>query len=603
MENLHFSTLIHHQAQKYGDKVALKQKYNGLWMPISWNEFSDQVKRNAEALAYFGVKEQDTIGLFSTNKPECFYVDFGAYSNRAITVPFYATSSPAQLCPIIHETQLKIMFVGNQEQYDVLYSVIDQCPTIERIIVLDAEAVLHLSDGISMHYTNFIQLGHAHLYQRTITHRASSAQPDDIANILYTSGTTGLSKGVILTHQNYMEQLKNMQQVLPDLSDRDISINFLPLSHVFERTWCYLCFMTGIEVCINEHPTEIQETLKEIRPTIMCAIPRFWEKIYSGVLDKMAASSRTKRALLQHALTIGRLYNIDYWSANRQPPRWLQLFYSFYRRRVFSILKRRIGLDRGRMFPTGGAAISDEVSIFVHAVGLNLIIGYGLTESSAVVSCTLKRDYLVGSVGKVVPGVELKIGSNKEILIRGKSVTQGYYKNQSATVAAIDSEGWFHTGDAGYLKEGHLFLTERLKDLFKTSNGKYIAPQALETKLGIDPYIDQIAVIGDQRKFVSALIVPSFTSLEVYASTEKIAYNSMEELLANDAVQLLYTNRLQQLLTDFAAFEKIKRFKLLRVPFAIETGELTNTLKLKRRVIEEKYKNEIEEMYKEEPIF
>lgn len=603
MENLHFSTLIHRQAKKYGSKVALKYKHNGHWMPISWNEFSAQVKLNAQALAYFGVQEQENIGLFSQNRPECFYVDFGAYGNRAVTVPFYATSSATQICHIINEAQIKIMFVGDQEQYDTLYRVIDQCPTLSKIIVLNTQAVLHFADGISMHYQNFIKLGHAPYYSNTAINRAASAQLDDIANILYTSGTTGLSKGVILTHRNYIEQLNNMQNVISDLSDQDISINFLPLSHVFERTWCYLCFIKGIQVCINQYPTEIQETLKEIRPTIMCAVPRFWEKIYSGVQDKIRTSHWIKRLIMRHALKIGQTYQIDYLRENRQPPQLLQLLYTYYEKRVFSVLKKTIGLDRGRLFPTGGAAIPDEVNIFVHAVGLNLLIGYGLTESTAVVSCTLERGYQIGSVGQVVPGVELQIGRDHEILIRGKSVTQGYYKNQEATDAAIDHEGWFHTGDAGYLKDGHLFLTERLKDLFKTSNGKYIAPQALETKLSIDPYIDQVAIIGDQRKFVSALIVPAFPALEDYALEEDITYSSMEELLKNDRIILFYTKRMNKLLNDFAGFEKIKKFKLLTTPFTIETGELTNTLKLKRRVIEEKYKQEIEEMYQEEPIF
>lgn len=603
MENSHFSTLINHQALKYGDQVAIKYKQNKLWIPISWNNFSDQIKLNAQALAYLGVKEQENIGLFSQNRPECFYVDFGAYANRAVTIPFYATSSSVQVCNIINEARIRIIFVGDQEQYDTLYKIIDQCPTLEKIVTLNRETTLHLGDKISIHYQDFIKLGNEPLYSNMVIDRTKSAQLDDIANILYTSGTTGGSKGVILTHRNYIEQLKNMHNVVPNLSEKDISVNFLPLSHVFERTWCYFCFTEGAQVYINEFPTEIQDTLKEIRPTIMCAVPRFWEKIYSGVQDKIHTSSWIKRSIMKHALKIGKTYHIDYIKENKQPPLLIRMLYAFYDKKVFSVLRETIGLERGRLFPSGGAAIPNEVNVFVHSVGFNLLVGYGLTESTAVVSCTSEKGYQIGSVGQIVGGVELKIGQDNEILIRGKSVTQGYYKNQEATDAAIDHEGWFHTGDAGYLKDGHLFLTERLKDLFKTSNGKYIAPQALETKLGVDPYIDQVAIIGDQRKFVSALIVPAFPALEEYASTENIAYNSIEELLKDKRITLFYAKRVNKRLHDFARFEQIKKFKLLTDPFTIKTGELTNTLKLKRRIIEEKYKREIEEMYQEEPIF
>ena len=331
----------------------------------------------------------------------------------------------------------------------------------------------------------------------------------------------------------------------------------------------------------------------------MCSVPRFWEKVYAGVQEKINEATGLKKALMLDAIRVGKVHNLDYLRLGKTPPVMNQLKYKFYEKTIYSLLKKTIGIENGNFFPTAGAAVPDEITEFVHSVGINMIVGYGLTESTATVSCALPTGYDIGSVGVVLPGVEVKIGDNNEILLRGKSITKGYYRKAEATAAAIDSEGWFHTGDAGYFKNGQLYLTERIKDLFKTSNGKYIAPQALETKLVIDRYIDQIAIIADQRKFVSALIVPVYGLVKEYAKEKGIEYKNMNELLLHPKVQGLFRARIETLQQQFAHYEQIKRFTLLTEPFSMERGELTNTLKLKRSVVAVNYKDVIEKMYEE----
>jgi long-chain acyl-CoA synthetase len=383
------------------------------------------------------------------------------------------------------------------------------------------------------------------------------------------------------------------------MSDQDVSMNFLPMTHVFEKAWVYLCVHKGVQVCINLRPADIQTTIKEIRPTLMCSVPRFWEKVYAGVQEKIAETTGLKKKLMLDAIRIGRIHNIDYLRVGKTPPLSIQIRYKFYEKTIYNLLKKTIGIENGNFFPTAGAAVPDEICEFVHSVGIDMLVGYGLTESTATVSCTSQTGYTIGSVGQPMPNVEVKIGENNEILLRGKTITKGYYKKAEATAEAIDEDGWFHTGDAGYMKDGELYLTERIKDLFKTSNGKYIAPQAIETKLVIDRYIDQIAIIADQRKFVSALIVPVYPFVEDYAQKKGIAYSSLEELLQHPKIIGLFKARIDTLQQAFAHYEQIKRFTLLPHPFSLEKGELTNTLKVKRNVLNANYAKEIERMYEE----
>lgn len=597
----HLSVLVHRRAEKYGDKVALKYRdyETSQWIPITWNQFSQTVRQVANALVELGVQEEENIGIFSQNKPECLYVDFGAFANRAVTIPLYATSSPAQAQYIINDAQIRYIFVGEQFQYDAAFSVFGFCQSLQQLIIFDRAVVRDPRDMTSIYFDEFLETGKALPNNDIVEERTSRASDDDLANILYTSGTTGEPKGVMLHHSNYMEAFRIHDIRLVDMTDQDVSMNFLPLTHVFEKAWTYLCIHKGVQICINLRPVDIQTTIKEIRPTLMCSVPRFWEKVYAGVQEKIALETGLKKAMMLDAIKVGKIHNIDYLRKGKTPPLMNQLKYKFYEKTVYALLKKTIGIENGNFFPTAGAAVPDEICEFVHSVGINMLVGYGLTESTATVSCFLNKGYEIGSVGTIMPDVEVKIGEENEILLRGKTITKGYYKKAEATAAAIDKDGWFHTGDAGYMKDGQLYLTERIKDLFKTSNGKYISPQALETKLAIDRYIDQIAIIADQRKFVSALIVPVYGFVKDYAKEKGIEYKDMEELLQHPKVIGLFRARIDTLQQQFAHYEQVKRFTLLPEPFSMERGELTNTLKLKRPVVAKNYKELIDKMYEE----
>ena len=597
----HLSVLVHRQAQKYGDKTALRYRdyQTAQWIPISWNQFSETVKQAASSLVALSVEEEENIGIFSQNKPECLFVDFAAFANRAVTVPLYATSSPAQAQYIINDAQIRFLFVGEQFQYDAAFSIFGFCPSLQQIIIFDRDVVKDPRDVSSIYFDEFLEMGEGLPHNEVVEERTSRASEDDLANILYTSGTTGEPKGVMLHHSCFLEAFRIHDIRLVDMTDEDVSMNFLPLTHVFEKAWSYLCIYKGVQICVNLRPADIQMTIKEIRPTLMCSVPRFWEKVYAGVQEKIAETTGIKKTLMMDAIRVGRIHNIDYIRQGKTPPLMLHLKYKFYEKTIYSLLKKTIGIENGNFFPTAGAAVPDEICEFVHSVGIDMLVGYGLTESTATVSCTSKTGYDIGSVGQVMPDVEVKIGEDNEILLRGKTITKGYYKKAEATAATIDADGWFHTGDAGYFKNGQLYLTERIKDLFKTSNGKYIAPQALETKLVIDRYIDQIAIIADQRKFVSALIVPVYGFVKDYAKEKGIEYKDMEELLQHPKIVGLFRARIDPLQKKFANYEHIKRFTLLPEPFSMEKGELTNTLKLKRPVVAKNYKEMIDKMYEE----
>ena len=597
----HLSVLVHRQAEKYGEKIALKYRDYTLaqWMPVTWNRFSAVVRRVSCALAALGVDEGENVGVFSQNKPECLYTDFGAFANRAVTIPLYATSSSAQVQYIVNDAQIRFLFVGEQYQYDTAFHAFGFCHPLQKLIIFDPKVQRDARDVTSMYFDEFLSLGDAEGLDALVEERTSRATEDDLANILYTSGTTGEPKGVMLRHSNYIAAFRAHDIIFTSLTDRDVSMNFLPLTHIFEKAWTFFCLHRGIQVCINLHPQDIQMTIKEVRPTAMCSVPRFWEKVYAGVQERIAQESGIRRRLIEDAIRVGRMHNIDYVRVGKTPPIGLHLKYLFYEKTVYHLLKKIIGIENGTFFPTAGATVSDEICTFAHSVGINLLVGYGLTESTATVSCFGLTHYEIGSVGTVIPGLEVKIGKDNEILLRGKTITSGYYKRPGANAAAFDADGWFHTGDAGYLKGNDLYLTERLKDLFKTSNGKYISPQALETKLGIDRYIDQIAVIADGRKFVSALIVPVYPLVEAYAKDKGLEWHSREELLRHPKVEALFRARIDTLQQPFAHYEQVKRFTLLPAPFSMERGELTNTLKLRRGVVAENYKDLIEKMYEE----
>ena len=596
-----FSRLIHEQAKKYGEKTALSYRdYScNKWIPISWNTFSEKVTTVSNALVELGIRVQENIAVFSQNMPEDFYVDFGAYGIRAVTIPFFPNSSPSQIKYMVDDAEIRLIFVGEQQQYDTIIPIFPLSSTLEHLVIFDRNVVRHPTDRFSIYFDDFLKLGLQRSHQEEVNRRTALARPEDIANILYTSGTTGVSKGVVLTHKMYQTAMRENDKALP-LSENDIFLNFLPFTHVFERGWAYLGLSEGCQQAINLRPTDILQSLKEVHPTCMSAVPRFWEKVYEGVLEKANHLSGIKRKLFRKAMTIGRIYQIDYLSKGRKPPMWLSLEYKFLESTIIDVLKKSLGLERSNFFPTAGAAISKEVEAFVHICGIQMITGYGLTESTATVSCgRIGQPFTIGSVGRVLEGVTAKIGENDEILLKGDTIFKEYYRKPKETHEVIDDEGWFHTGDAGYIKNGELFLTDRIKDLYKTSNGKYIAPQQIESKLIVDRFIDQIVVIADRHKYVSALIVPSYTLLQEYAKQQGIAYQSLEELCNNQQVHNYLSERINTLQQDLAYYEQVKRFRLLPQPFSMERNEITSTLKMRRKVIFEHYSEEIESMYQE----
>ncbi len=422
---------------------------------------------------------------------------------------------------------------------------------------------------------------------------------DDIANILYTSGTTGDSKGVILTHSQFNAAMVANSKCVP-VNENDRIMNFLPYTHIFERGWAILCLYAGATMIVNTYPQEVQQSMRETHPTCMSAVPRFWEKVYMGVMDKIDHSSAVQRKLFRHALEVGRRHNIEYLSLGKKPPMALHLEYEMLNRTVFSLVRKELGLENAHFFPTAGAAVSAYVEEFVHSIGINMVVGYGLTESLATVSCNhLGKPYTVGGVGIPIEGIDIKVSEEGEILLKGPTITMGYYNREDLTKQSFTEDGYFKTGDAGYLKGGELFLTERIKDLFKTSNGKYIAPQMIESKLLVDKYIDQICIIADERKFVSALIVPVYSLLEEYGRAHNITFSSREELCKDSQIIEMMKERIDTLQQQLAHYEQVKRFTLLPNPLSMAKGELTNTLKIRRRVLNENYKEIIDKMYEE----
>ncbi|MCR4915568.1 MAG: long-chain fatty acid--CoA ligase [Prevotella sp.] len=597
--NSHLSRLIHDVAAKYGDREALIYKDYGSrqWKSYSWNEFSTQVRQVSNALLNMGVGVQENVGVFSQNSVHYLFTDFGAWGIRAVTIPFYATSSEQQIQFIINDARIRFIFVGEQAQYDKARRVFATCHTLERIIVFDPAVVIPKGDTTSIHFSDFMKLGEGFPRQSEVDNLCRQATMDDIANILYTSGTTGDSKGVVLTCGQYHAAMEANHECVP-VSDKDRVLNFLPFTHIFEKGWKILCITMGARLIVNTNPLEVQQSMRETHPTCMSAVPRFWEKVYMGVQEKIEASSAVKRKLFEHALKIGRRHNIDYLSKGRRPPMGLHLEYEMLNKTVFSLVRKELGLENAHFFPTAGATVSQHVEEFVHAIGINMMVGYGLTESLATVTCDhLDVPYTIGSVGRPISSISIRISDEGEILLKGPTITRGYYNRDDLTRQSFTEDGYFRTGDSGYIKDGELFLKDRIKDLFKTSNGKYIAPQMIESKLLVDKYIDQIAIIADQRKYVSALIIPEYRLLEEYAREHGINFSSRVDLCQNAQIHAMITERIDTLQQQLAQYEQVKRFTLLPQPFSLERGELTNTLKIKRRVLNDNYSKEIEKMY------
>ena len=601
MENI-LTDLVRHQAARYG---AARQAFSvidvegGRLIPSTWGDFMRDVDNMAYALDTLGVKPGDMIAVLSPNSPKIWITDFACFRNRAVPVAIYATSSPEQIQYIINDAAARFILVGTQKLYESVRSIAPECPTLEKIIASD-EIIFEDSDNTSLRFSEVLEIGASapESVRTEVEYRTAQAIPDVIATLIYTSGTTGEPKGAVLPHSCFNSALAAHHKALSYLSDSDTSVCFLPLSHIFEKAWSYLCFTLGIRVDCNFNPKQVQDALRIARPTCMCSVPRFWEKVYTGIQEKIEHMKGLQKMLVSRALKVGAKRNLDYKRLGLKVPALLEAEYRFYEKKVFSKVHHVIGLDNGCFFPTAGAPVSSTIVEFLHAIGINIVVGYGLSETTASVSFFPRVGYVIGTVGEPLPDVQVKIGENSEILVKGPTVMRGYHNRPEENDKAFTPDGWFRTGDAGIMdSSGSIILTERIKDLFKTSNGKYIAPQVLESRLGQDRYIEQVAVIGDQRKYVTAIIIPAFEALKEYAAKHGISYSSLEELVNNSEIRNFIEQRIESLQKGLAGFEKIKRFTLLPKEFTIESGELTNTLKIRRPVVNRHYAQEIEAMY------
>ena len=598
MNYQHWGKHLRQRFEKFGDKTAMcyKNETSGKWVNVSWCEFGIQTRQVSKALLKLGIDVQESVAIFSQNMPEWIVADLAIMSVRGITVPIYPTNSTTEAKYILKDSAVQAIFVGEQEQYDRTMELIGECSDIKMVIVFD-RSVKITDHQNSMYWDEFIEMGKASRLGKDFDARFETAHIDDLATLIYTSGTTGEPKGVMIDHNNITAVLRSHDKELA-LSDDEVSLSFLPLSHVYERGWTFFCLHRGYKIYFNRDPKQIGPTMKEVCPTIMCTVPRIYEKIYSAIQDKSKDASGIKLKILNWSLKIGELRNNQYKRFEKKVSFGLKLKFKLADKLVLSKFRDIFG-GRINFTPCGGGPLSAEILAFFHSVGVNVKMGYGLTETMATVCLYGDTHIDFNTTGKTLNGVEIKIGANDEILVKGPGVMRGYYKKPEET-AKVMRDGWFYTGDAGRIDEnGNLKITDRIKDLMKTSGGKYIAPQKLETTLINDQFIEQVAVIGDCQKYVTALAVPAFEPLRQYAKKHNISFDSIEDLISNSQIVEFFEKRFEDIQKEFSRFEKIKKFTLLPKEFSMEAGEITSTLKLKRKVIQEKYKHLIEKMYKD----
>ena len=583
--------LLEKNAQQLPDKTALSFRNGEQTEVLSWKNFWNIVCQTANGLHTLDVKKGDCVGVFSQNSKDWLIFDVAVQMLGAITIPIYATNNYAQTEYIIKQTEMMHILVGDTPQLEILKSAEKHLGKklhifTSHVIKDEAENITYFPDFVK-HFPT----------ERKIAEIAN----DDLATILYTSGTTGIPKGVMLSHGGFGDVVDAHKKFFNFEHLHDMkSLAFLPLSHIFERAWSLFVLSQGGEVAILEDPKNILNTLKHVHPTAMCAVPRFYEKVYQTLVKKIETASPTKQKLFKKALEIGAKVAAKKRTGDKVPFA-LQLQFGFFDKLVFRKIKNELG-GKLEFLPCGGAMLKKEISEFFAAIGMPVIVGYGLTETTATVTALPTKNYVYGSVGKALPGVEIKIGKDDEILVKYGGVMKGYYKNPEETANVFTEDGYFRTGDAGRLdEEGNLYITDRIKDLMKTSNGKYIAPQSIEIPLQSNPYISQAMVIAEGKPYVSAVIVPNFeTLIEKFQDFKNYLSLSLEEkkkLLETPFIKETFEKVVAEIQKEFASYEKIKKFRLLPEEFTIENGEITPTLKIKRRVVMEKLSELIEGMY------
>jgi long-chain acyl-CoA synthetase len=596
MENQLLTSIIRANSIKYGSRNALfYQKNDKSWIPITWAGFWQAIEDTAKGLLENGVKPGDKVAIMSRNMPQWTISDYALQLVRAVSVPLFASTSAAQAEYMVNETECVLFLVGEQEQYDVAKELFKRVPTLRKIVAFD-NTVNFDNSVASQYFSDLGAAGHAINYEKQLQVLASDTREQDLCSILYTSGTSGEPKGVMLSIGNFMHCIR-IHDLRITISDADVTLCFLPLSHIFERGWTFIALSKGMTSYYLRNPKEVVDAVQVVKPTVMCSVPRFFEKTYEGVNAKIAKSSATKQAMFKWAISLGGK-RFNYLCIKQPVPLGLRIAYAIADKLVLSKGRAVLG-GNFRFMVCGGAALSLDIIHFFEQVGIHIKIGYGLTETVASVTCLLDDDINTSSVGKVMPLLDVKIGENDEVMVKGGTVFQGYYKKPELT-AEVFKDGYFCTGDAGRLDEnGYLFLTDRIKDIIKTSSGKYIAPQKIESLLSGDKYIEQITIIGSERKYVTALVVPAGIAFEELMKEMGLEKIKKEFQVKEKAVIEFYQQRINALQKDLSPYEQVKKIVLLPDEFTIQTGELTPSLKIKRRVVAEQFKDEIEEMYAE----
>lgn len=592
----HLGLMVRSRVKKYGDKkVAVRHKPHGEWIPYTWAKFGSMIESSAKALLALGAKENEMVGIFAANSVWWAVADYACFCIRACSVPVYATNSAKELEYIVNDAGIRFLFVGNQEQYEKALEVKKGSGVLKKIIVFDPKAQIKAGEDV-MYLEDFMDMGAKAGKEAELESRIARLDSEDLSTLIYTSGTTGEPKGVMLTHKNWLAMLFSTGYHIP-IVESDVNLAFLPLSHVFERAWSYfiLCGNGMVDYC---HDTKaILEFLKESRPHYMCSVPRMWEKIYAMVKDGIANAPEKKRKIFNWALAVGGEYQGRKRDKKFVGP-WLRFKHVVAYALVLKKIKGLFG-GRNKVFNCGGSAFSGEIAEFFFNAGVLLLQGYGMTECF-VISVANPEHNKFGTCGPVVPLMQVRISPEGEIQAKSPSMMKGYWNKPELTKEMFTEDGWIKTGDVGYIDdEGYVTITDRIKDLFKTSGGKYISPQQIETLLKEDIYFEQVAAIGDQRKFVSALIVPGFEPLANWAKKNTISFSSREELLKHPEVQKLYREKIDHYTRDLGQVEKIKKFTLLPKEFTQEDGEITATQKIKRKVINQRYRDIIDAMYAE----
>ncbi|HEY5087704.1 MAG TPA: long-chain fatty acid--CoA ligase [Gemmatimonadaceae bacterium] len=586
--------LFFQAAEQYDKPDALQVKIGGRYEPISHRSLLERVRHVSYALREIGVNPGDRVAIISENRPEWVIADFACLTSGLTDVSVYPTLPESQIAYILRDSGAAAAFVSTADQARKLASIRAELPALRCVISFDAVEA-QLAD-VSM--AEFERSGaQAEPSDAKARHRerALGVRPEEIATFLYTSGTTGEAKGVMLTHDNIHSNVVTSMEIIP-FAGSDVALSFLPLSHIFERmAGYYLMFATGTSIAYAESTATVPENMLEVHPTLMVSVPRLYEKMYARVIDTAASGSAIKKRIFSWARGIGEKW-ADVKLANGTPRGLLAVQYSIAQRLVFTKLKERTG-GQLRYFVSGGAPLSPEINKFFYAAGLTILEGYGLTETSPVIAVNKPSAFRIGTVGMAIPGVSIGVAEDGEILTSGPNVMAGYYNKPAMTAEAIDTHGWFHTGDIGELTDGFLTITDRKKDLLVTAGGKNVAPQPIEARMKQSKFVAEAVLIGDRRKFPMALVVPEFGQLEKWARYKSLNFTDHESLIALPEVRAKMERETLSGLTDLARFEMPKKIALLAAEFTVDSGELTPTLKVKRRVVDQHYKHLIDAVY------